>query len=337
MKTLIIGGTGLISTAITRQLVERGDDVVLYNRGRTPSRVDGDIRTIAGDRGQYEQFEAHMAAEGPFDCVIDMVAFKPQDVESAIRAFRGRAAQYILCSTVCVYGGPASRYPIREDEPRTPTGGYGERKAQCEDLALAASQRGELPATVMRPSQSYGEGGTIVHSMGWSTTYIDRIRKGKPVVVHGDGQCLWAACHVDDVARGFVGAAGNPKAIGRSYNVTGEEWMTWNRYHQAVSEALNAPVPTLVHIPSDLLAKVAPKRFGISIEIFQWPSVFDNSAAMADLGFRYTIPWVEGVRRTVAWLDANGKIEDSDQDPYEDRLISAWEHLGNRLAGEAGE
>ena len=107
----------------------------------------------------------------------------------------------------------------------------------------------------MRPSQTYGEGGTIVHTLGWKTTYLDRIRKGKPIIVQGDGSCLWAACHIEDVGRGFVGAAGNSKAFGKSYNLTGEEWMTWNRYNEGVAKAMNAPAPRQVHIPTDLLGK----------------------------------------------------------------------------------
>ena len=337
MKILIIGGTGLISTAITRQLLERGDDVTLYNRGKSEARIPDGAKFLHGDRKQYAAFEAQMAEAGAFDCVMDMVGFHPDDAESAIRAFKGRIGHFIFCSTVCVYGGPASRYPIREDEPHLPTGGYGANKSRCESLLLEAGERGEFAATILRPSQTYGEGGTIVHSMGGRTTYLDRIRKNRPIVVHGDGACLWAACHIDDVGRGFVGAAGNPKAYGKSYNLTGEEWMTWNRYHEGVATALNAPAPKLVHIPTDLLAKVAPKRFGISIDIFQYPSIFDNSAAMADLGFRYTIPWVEGVKRTVAWLDERGKVEDCAIDPFEDNLIAAWERLGANLAEEFAE
>ena len=205
---------------------------------------------------------------------------------------------------------------------------------KCEDILNAAGERGDFPVTIMRPSQTYGEGGTIVHSIGGRSYYLDRIRKGRPIIVHGDGNCLWAACHIDDVGRGFVGAAGNPKAFGKAYNLTGEEWMTWNRYHEGVAEALNAPKPTLVHIPTDLMKQIAPKHFGISIDIFQYPSIFDNSAAIADLGFRYTITWVEGVRRTVAWLDARGKVENSDDEPFDDKVIAAWQKLGTNMAQE---
>jgi nucleoside-diphosphate-sugar epimerase len=90
MRVLIIGGTGLISTGITRQLVERGEDGMLYNRGQREAEIPVDIPRVLGDRKQYTAFEAQMAGAGPFDAVIDMVALRPEDVESAIRAFDGR-------------------------------------------------------------------------------------------------------------------------------------------------------------------------------------------------------------------------------------------------------
>jgi len=139
------------------------------------------------------------------------------------------------------------------------------------------------------------------------------------------------ACHRDDVARAFVAATGQTHTIGKAYHTTGEEWMTWDIYHQRVAEAIGAPKPALVHIPTDLLSAVAPKRAAIAVENFQFNNIFDNSAAHADLNFRYTIPWAEGVRRMVAWLDEQGGIEASDQDRFDDRLISAWQQLGSRM------
>jgi nucleoside-diphosphate-sugar epimerase len=332
MKVLIIGGTGLISTSITTQLLARGDEVTLYNRGKSEVRCAEGAKFIHGDRKDYAAFETQMQEADTFDVVMDMVGFVPEDAESVVRAFKGRIDHFIFCSTVCAYGGPAARYPIREDAVLMPVSTYGSNKGKCESILLEAGKRGDFPVSVMRPSQTYGEGGTIVHSMGGRTTYLDRIRRGKPIIVHGDGSCLWAACHIDDVAGGFVGAAANPKAFGKIYNVTGEEWMTWNMYHAGVARALDAPAPKLVHIPTDLLAKVAPKRFGISIDIFQWPSIFDNSAAMADLGFKYSISWQAGVKRTVKWLDDRGKVENSDSDTFEDELIAAWKEHGTEIA-----
>ena len=107
--------------------------------------------------------------------------------------------------------------------------------------------------------------------------------------------------------------------------------MPWNRIHETVAEAMGAPPPTLVHIPTDLLARVAKRAF-ISQVNFQYNNIFDNSAARRDLNFRYTIPFAEGASRVVTWLDANGKIENSDNDPYDDRILAAWERHNERMS-----
>jgi len=333
MKTLIIGGSGLISTAITRQLVDRGDDLILYNRGRTPLRVNGDITVIRGDRTDDARFADQLAALGPLDSVIDMVCFDPAEAASAIRACEGRVGQYIFCSSVTVYNKAGAGYPLTEEAPRDhPVGDYAAKKARCEDLFLEAHRRGDLPVTILRPGSTYSEGHGIIHTFGGATTYLDRLRTGKPIIVPGDGQSLWVACHAEDVARGFIGALGNRATLGRAYNVTGEEWMTWDYYHRTVAAVMGAPEPALIHIPTDLLALVAPERARLAVLDLRYTNIFDTTAARRDLGFRYTSPWAEGARRVVAWLDAHGRIEVSDADLFDDRVIAAWEALGTAMA-----
>jgi len=326
MKTLIVGGTGLISTAITRFMSERGDDVTVYNRGVTRSDIPGDARIITGNRRDFATFEQRMQEAGHFDCVIDMVCFEPVEAASLIRAVEGRTGHLIFCSTVDVYTKPAARYPIREDEPRRPDPDfpYAYNKAVCENLLLEAEARGAFPLTIIRPAYTYGEGRGLLHSFRGRTTVLDRVRKGLPIVVHGDGQSLWASCHRDDVARAFVSAASNSVARGEQYHVTGEEWMTWNQYFAGIAEAMGVPTPELVHIPTDLLTRALPEQAHWCLVNFQYDNIFDNAAAHADLGFRYTIPWVEGARRVIEWLDVHGGIEPYDADPLMDRIIAAW-------------
>lgn len=336
MNVLVIGGTGLISTAIVRQLLDRGDRVTLFNRGRSKWHLPHDpaaVRRLTGDRRHYPAFEAQVRDAGRFACVIDMICYTPADAESLVRACRGRTDQLIFCSTVDVYAKPASRYPITEDEPQRPVSTYGQDKSGCETILMAAHQRGDLPLSILRPAQTYGEGRGLIHTFGRAGSFLRRVREGKPLIVHGDGTSLWVACHVDDVARGFLGAMGNERAFGRGYHVTGEEWLTWNRYTELVAEAMGAPPPQIVHIPTDLLARAAPQPAQRCVENLQFPNVFDNTAARSDLGFRYTIPFVEGVRRTVGWLDERGLIDGEEDDPFYDRLIDAWERLGASMAG----
>jgi nucleoside-diphosphate-sugar epimerase len=339
MNILILGGTGLISTRITRQLLARGDAVWHFNRGRRAEAgfggapLGGPVATLIGDRGQAAQFEAAMREAPRFDCVIDMIGYAPADAESAVRAFAGRCGQFIFCSTVDVYAHPhpLGRLPYAEDAPQAGRNRYAADKVACEAVLAAAHQRGDLRLTVIRPAYTYAEGAGLLDSLRGRPTYVDRLRKGRPIVVHGDGQSLWCACHADDVAGAFAGAAGNPAAFGRAYHATGEEFLTWNQVHQAVARAIGAPEPELIHIPTEVLARWLPSAtlddaLHWTLTNFQFNNIFDNAAARRDLGFRYAIPWAEGARRMADWLDAHGRVADCDQDPFDDQLIAAWRH-----------
>lgn len=326
MNVLILGGTGLISTAISQQLIDAGHTLTLYNRGDTQSRLSGDYRHIQGDRNDFTAFEAQMADAGTFDCVIDMICFTPNQAESDIRAFDGRVGQLIFCSTVDVYSKPPNAFPITESQERQPLSDYGRDKAKCEDIFLAADKLGKLPVTVIRPASTYGEGGHIIHTFGWDTFFLDRLRKGMPIIVHGDGEALWASCYIADIARAFVNAIGNKKALGNVYHVTGEEWQTWNQYHQRLAEAIGAPQPEIVHIPADLLVQMAPKETMVTFQNFQYTNIFDNSAAKKDLDFCYTIDWKLGVKRTYDWLVEHDLIKSWESNLFYDLVI---EHFNN--------
>jgi len=338
MRILIVGGTGIISTGITRLLIARGDDVVLYNRGLRPSLVEGNYTTITGDRKEFPNFENQMQEAGTFDCVIDMVCYLPEEAESAIRAFKGRTGQYIFCSTVDVYTKPAAAYPITESAERLPSEKfpYAYNKARCEELLFAAHERGDLVVTSIRPGHTYGEGGNnLLHALGQGNYHVDRLKKGQPIIVHGNGTSFWPTCHRDDVSVAFVGAIGNEKAKGHGYHVAGEEWMTWEGYHQGLAKAIGAKAPEYVYIPTDVLVRMAHQEAALCEVNFNYNNLFDNTAASRDLGFRVTVPWIEGARRTIEWLEENGKLEKSEDYPFYDRIIEAWRQaIGNLTKGD---
>jgi len=334
MNILIIGGTGLISTAISRQLLQAGHDLTLYNRGQTPPRLPEGYHLIQGDRDDFKAFERQMAEAGPFDCVIDMICFRPEQAECDIRAFIGRAGQLIFCSTVDVYTKPPATFPVVESQARHALSDYGRDKAKCEDIFMEAHQDGQFPVTIIRPAHTYGEGGNIIHTFGWGTAFLDRLRNGKPIIVHGDGEALWVSCHIDDVARAFVNAMGNQKAYGKAYHVTGEEWQTWNQYHERLAEAIGAPEPKIVHIPADILVRIAPEHTMTTYLNFQYTNIMDNSAAKSDLDFRYTIDWQTGAKRTYDWLVEHDRIDDWQSFPLYDRVIESYKQQCNELVAE---
>jgi hypothetical protein len=87
-----------------------------------------------------------------------------------------------------------------------------------------------------------------------------------------------------------------------------------------------------VHIPTDLLGRVAPRAAEWCVENSSHNNLFDNTAARTDLGFAYTIPFATGVRRVIERLEAAEGFEDSDHYPFYDRMIQAWEDLGVEMA-----
>jgi nucleoside-diphosphate-sugar epimerase len=204
---------------------------------------------ITGDRYNAADFIERVRQAGTFDCVVDMICYEPKDAESLVTAVKGRTPHAIFCSTVDVYARPASRYPVREDEPRKPINAYGRGKAESEDILMDAAGA-DLKVTIIRPAHTYGPGGrhrgNFVHAFGSSTTFLDRLIRGKPIIVPGDGSALRGSTHLEDVSNVFVEAIRVPPDPLRVSHVTSEEWITWNRYHQILAESLGAPAPVLV-------------------------------------------------------------------------------------------
>jgi nucleoside-diphosphate-sugar epimerase len=341
MKTLIIGGTGNISTAITRELLARGEEVTLFNRGKqTPAWLHG-AKVIAGDRTQRADFRAKLEGLGPLDCVIDMICYEPEDARCAIEVFRRRTRQFIFCSTVDVYTKTPANYPVTEMTAvlgALPSFPYGHKKMLCEQALWEAHSRGDLPLTVIRPTFTYNETWSPgIHSFGGQTYHLDRLRKGKPILLHGDGTSLWVATYRDDTARAFVGAVGNERACGQAYHLAPDEWMTHNHIWRTIARAMGAPEPDFVYVPTDLLGRLAPKQAEWCLENFRHNNVFDAAKAKQDLGFRYTVRFEEGVRKCLGYLNAHGAIEDSDKHLFYDRIVEAWRRHTTALEKEFGD
>jgi nucleoside-diphosphate-sugar epimerase len=336
MKVLIIGGTGLISTGIVKALKARGAAVTVFNRGRTDDRLGGEeVRRLHGDRGDFPAFEGTMATSGPWDVVIDMICFTPEQAESDLRAFAGRCGHFIFCSTVCTYGNTQTVIPTDENCPQRPHSDYGRNKLACERIFLRAGEGGQMPVTIFRPSHTYGPGGGIINNLGWAPTFVDRLRRGRPIIVSGDGHGLWQSTHADDVGVGFAYAAGRAKCFGEAYNIVGDEIFTWDQYTQRTAAAIGAPAPRIVHIPTDLLLAADRRRHAALEEIFRFHGVYSSAKLKRDVPeYQPATLFEDGVRQTVAWLDRHRKIEPAGDSDVEDRLVAAWDLFCGSVEGD---
>jgi len=324
MHTLVIGGTGLISTAIVRELKVRGHRVTVFHRGTHPLREPG-VLEVVGDRQNRALFEIAMRAMR-FDAVIDMISYSREDAASAFRAFRGRVGSFIHCSSVCAVGVPTTKVICEETEPYHPVSGYGRGKAAAEKFLLAMWKAHRFPVTIMRPSHTYGPGGGWVLGTfltDWETDceLVNRIRRSSPVVVHGDGTTLWQSCFNADIAKGFVGAIGRKHVRGQVYHLCGGEIQTWNEYYESVGRAVGRK-PRIVHLPTDVIVRGAPESAtGFLREIAFTHGAYSIEKARRDIpGFDPAIDVEEGTRRHVAWLRAAGILAKAPKRPFEDAL-----------------
>ena len=185
MRVLVIGGTGNISTSIVKLLLEKGHEVSCFNRSER-GKLPEDVRLIKGDRQNLQSFEEAMQNE-TFDAVIDMICFNAEDAASSVRAFKG-VDHFLYCSTVCTYGVEYDWLPVTEDHPTRPSMEYGRQKLAADEVFQRAHREEGFPVTIVRPSTTYGPQMGVNRQIAREFSWLDRIRKGKPILVCGDGK-----------------------------------------------------------------------------------------------------------------------------------------------------
>jgi nucleoside-diphosphate-sugar epimerase len=309
MKVLFIGGTGNISKEASILAVKQGFELFHLNRGKAPIQIEGVQSLIADyhDKNQVMQ----VVKDHQFDVVVNFIAYKPEDVLRDVDVFHGKIRQYIFISSASVYQKPVTHPIITESTPlHNPYWQYSRDKLTCEDLLMLAYREKGFPVTIVRPSHTYDM--VIPAALGsWTDfTLIDRMRQGKKVLIHGDGTSLWVMTHSIDFAKGFCGLLGNMQAIGHSFHITSDEVLTWNQIYQYMADAAGAELKA-VHISSDTICDLAMKKELGDLRGFLHGDksnsvIFDNTKIKRFVpGYTATIPFREGIRKTIEWYDAD--------------------------------
>lgn len=324
LKVLFIGGTGIISSACGARAVEQGIDLTLLNRGKTTTRpVPEGAEVLLADASDPASVRAAIG-DRSFDVVVNFVSFVPDQARRDIELFGGRVGQYVYISSASAYQKPPARLPILESTPlRNPYWQYSRDKIASEDVLVAAYRENGFPVTIVRPSHTYDR--TAVPLLGgW--TAIDRMRRGKPVIVHGDGTSLWTLTHNTDFAKAFVGLLGNPQTVGDSFTITSDEALTWNQIATQLGVAAGVE-PTLLHIASNSIAAAIPDLGPGLVGDKAHSVVFDNSKVKALVpDFVATVPYSIGSREVIDWHDEDParRTVDEDLDRAFDSLVTRF-------------
>jgi nucleoside-diphosphate-sugar epimerase len=268
-----------------------------------------------------------------FDAAIDMIGFTKDDALSSIRAFAG-VRHFVQCSTVCTYGVQYDWLPVTEDHPLRPITDYGRNKAAADAAYLEAWYRDGFPVTIIKPSTTYGPRLGALRQIAWDFSWIDRVRKGKPILVCGDGSAIHQFLHVDDAALCFANVLGKTPCIGQIYNMVNRGFIRWADYHRVGMKVLGREVE-LVGVPlADLLALGVP-AVGICRDIFAHNVYYSAEKLFRDVPeFQPKISLAEGLRQVIEALDREGRVPDSDRMEWEDRIIAAQRKV--RATGAAG-
>jgi nucleoside-diphosphate-sugar epimerase len=336
MKVLFIGGTGTISSAITKQLMEKGYELYLLNRGTRNETLPAGVNIIKADIND-EVHVSKLIENLEFDVVADFIAFNTAQLERDYRLFKGKTKQFMFISSASAYQTPLSDYRITEGTPLSnPYWEYSRNKIACEEYLMKQYRENGFPITIVRPSHTYDERSIPlgVHGSKGTWQVARRMLENKPVIIHGDGTSLWTMTHNTDFAKGFIGLMGNVHAIGESVQITSDETLTWNQIYEAIANSLGVKLQA-VHVSSEFLDACSKEDYRGGLLGDKANSVvFDNSKLKRLVPeFVATTRFDQGIKQTVENILAHPEFqkEDEEFDIWCDKVVHALEAAVNAI------
>jgi len=320
MTVLVTGATGFLGSALVMELLKQKQSVRILARDESKARAQfGDaVEIVAGEITDAPQVQR--AVEGAtivyhfagrlYHPATPAELYRHTHVEGTrilLEACKGQSALQCIvhCSTTGVHG-VTGKTPAAEDAPFAPTNPYEETKLQGELLALKAWQEDGLPVSVARPGLVYGPGD--LHLLG----FFSSIKKGRPCLIDG-GKALIHPIYIDDMTTAFLLCAERPQAIGHSYNIAGDQPVSFRELATAIAHSLGKPLPKgdiplwLANLASDVFALV-PGMKGENapltrsrVKFLTNSRVYDIGRARSELGFAPTMPLEEGMRLSADW------------------------------------
>jgi|GEM_PF-1629075 len=325
MKVAILGGTRFIGPAVVRQLVAQGREVEVYHRGKSNCALPEGVRHVHIDRDIPGQTAAALVQHRP-DAVIDLCGYHPHHLEEVVRADL-KLSRYVFCSSTAVYGQIFETLP--DELTRTqPKSDYEIGKVACENLLLIAHAHRGFPAAIARLGHPYGPLEELMYSTGRDSLFIDRLRKGRPIIIPSAGDTRIQPIYVEDAAAAFVFMLDHPDCPGKCFNLAGEEVLPHDDYFASFARAIGVPL-VAEHIPGEWFEANASRwsdlkrNFDFAAVWHRYECAF-NVIALKSLGFKCKTCHDAGVAKTVKWLDERQLIPQSSDHDLEDDVLAAW-------------
>lgn len=294
----------------------------MYNRGRSEADFPEGVGRVVVDRKMRGQLGQALADTNP-DAVIDMIGFVVEEVEEVVMALPS-LCHYLFFGSTVIYGLIGDTTPA-ETSPLRPDSGYGHGKVACEQFLLQQHREHGLPFTCLRLAHPYGPNDHMLYLTGRESLFLDRMRKGRPVIIPGTGKSRMHPIYVKDAARAFVYVLEREERFGQLVNLSGPKILTLDEYYESVARVLGVPL-VAEQIPNEWFRDNSElwsnwrRNFDLGYNWVLYESAFDVSK-LQQLGFQCETDHDAGVALTIQWLDAKGLVDESNDEDEEDQIL----------------
>lgn len=327
MNVLLIGGTGVLSTAVAVEAVKQGLSVSMINRGQRI--LPKGVELLKSDKDDYDTIKSLL--EGRFfDAVIDFLCFTDAEITKSFNFYKQYTLQYFFISTCAVYD-TRTKGEKTEDSPKvSPIWQYSVNKwASEKHLYKMAAEETMVNYTVVRPGITYDDTRIpygIMPPYGYHWTLVERIKNGKPIIRWNKGENRSSMMRVEDFAVGVVGLIGNPKANNEVFNICGDEAPSYNEVISVIENWLGTKA-VFVDVTPDFYAKQMPNQKGEILGGRSLDAICRNDKVKGAVpSFKQTINLDKGVVKTLEAYSNNSfqKGIDWSFDGCQDRIVRLW-------------
>ena len=327
-KCLVTGGAGFIGAHLTRELLDRGDTVVVLDdlSGGFEDNVDSRAQLVQGSITDHALVDDLFAEHG-FDHVYHLAAYAAEGLSHFIKRFNytnnvigsvnlinasvnHEVKCFVFTSSIAVYG--AGQLPMTEAMRPEPEDSYGIAKYAVEAELAASHRMFGLPYVIFRPHNVYGElqniGDRYRNVLG---IFINQIMQGQPLSIFGDGEQTRAFSYVGDVIPAIASSPTVEAAHQEVFNVGADEAYTVNRLADTIRASMN-------------VADHPIRKFPARQEVLH--AFSDHSKLYEVFGRGATTDLEAGVERMVKWAREHGPRQSGrfENIEIERNLPSAW-------------
>lgn len=326
MKVLLIGGTGVLSTAVANEAVKQGIAVYMVNRGRRP--LPSGVELLKSDKDDFATIERLIGSK-TFDAVIDFLCFTDAQTTKSFNFYKKYTQQYFFISSCAVYDTRIEGVKTEDSSKVLPIWKYSVDKWASEEHLYKIATEAGVNYTVVRPGVTYDDTRIpygIMPPYGYHWTLVERIKNDKPVIRWNKGENRSSMMRVEDFAVGVVGLIGNPKAYNEAFNICGDDAPTYNEVISIIEEWLGKKA-VFVDVTPEFYARQMPAQKGEILGGRGLDAICSNTKIKSVVpSFHQSIRLREGVRKTLgSYVNSNyQKGIDWIFDACQDRTAKLW-------------